>query len=527
MIFVNAIADDIAKDYPNVLIDTLAYWYSEAPPKTIKARPNVRIRMAPITNCFGHVMGTCDKNIKPYDNLVAWSKITDQLYIWHYSTNFAAYLMPLPSLDEISTSIPIYKKFGAVGLFYQGSYQSPGGALAELKSYLCAKLMWDPSRNSKRIINDYLSGVYGKGDRAMGEWLDLIHRDIRKSKKNHAFIYDGPENPYMTPEIIIKSFVLFDKAAKAAADNPTALKEIEKARMWMQYVSLTKTNVKYQVTGNEYKATNQSVDQDMKDAFAKNLRDFSVGNISEGNANVDGFIKSLGNNSVMKAYVLENDALKVDIVPEVGGRIVAATIKKGNTNIFKEAQGALNLASGGYEEYFSHDYRGPGYSETYSVDAGQSTNDTVVMSFGKFSPIMVTRKISLNGRTITISTSATNNGSAVYPLKMRSHPEFAIPDKTKASCTFVDLTGKTIDVPFTESEENKFFSGNNKPNGKWTVDLGGYSVTNTFDVNMVSQVLLNSTLTAKRYNLELYSTAMDIKPGETLTFTNSYQIEVK
>ena len=364
MLFVNAIADDIAKDYPNVLIDTLAYWYSEAPPKTIKASPNVRIRMAPITNCFGHVMGTCDKNIKPYENLVAWSKITDQLYIWHYSTNFAHYLMPLPCIDEIATSIPIYKKFGAVGLFYQGSYQSPGGALAELKSYLCAKLMWDPSRNSKRIINDYLRGVYGKGDRAMGEWLDLIHRDIRKSKKNHAFIYDGPQNPYMTPEVITKSFVLFDKAAKAAADNPTALREIDKARMWMQYVALTKTSVKYKIIGNEYKAIGDAVNEGMKTAFAKNLRDFEVKNISEGNANVEGFLKSLGNNSVLKAYVLENDALKIDIVPEVGGRIVAATIKKNNTNIFKEAAGALNLASGGYEEYFNHEYHGPGYSES-------------------------------------------------------------------------------------------------------------------------------------------------------------------
>jgi len=149
------------------------------------------------------------------------------------------------------------------------------------------------------------------------------------------------------------------------------------------------------------------------------------------------------------------------------------------------------------------------------------------MSLSKFSPVMVTRKISLSGKTVTISTSATNNGSAVYTLKMRSHPEFAIPDKAKASCSFVDMNGNTINVPFTESEENKFFSGNNKPNGKWTVDLDDYSVTNLFDTKLVSQVLLNSTMTAKRYNLELYSTAIEIKPGETLTFTNSFEINVK
>ena len=32
--------------------------------------------------------------------LRSWGALTDTLYIWHYNTNFANYLMPFPDFDE-------------------------------------------------------------------------------------------------------------------------------------------------------------------------------------------------------------------------------------------------------------------------------------------------------------------------------------------------------------------------------------------------------------------------------------------
>ena len=44
LIFVNAVADEIVKTHPNVKIGTLAYNYSQKPPKNIEPRPNVQIQ---------------------------------------------------------------------------------------------------------------------------------------------------------------------------------------------------------------------------------------------------------------------------------------------------------------------------------------------------------------------------------------------------------------------------------------------------------------------------------------------------
>ena len=48
------VAEAIEKDSPNVRIDTLAYQYTRKPPRTIRPRANVIIRLCSIECCFRH-----------------------------------------------------------------------------------------------------------------------------------------------------------------------------------------------------------------------------------------------------------------------------------------------------------------------------------------------------------------------------------------------------------------------------------------------------------------------------------------
>src|SRR6185295_17638713 len=95
--FVNQVAEAIEKEFPDKLIDTLAYQFTETAPKNISPRANVRVRLCPINVCQAHPY---DKDDYPaskafIDNLANWHKVSgDTLYIWHYTTDFAHYLMP-------------------------------------------------------------------------------------------------------------------------------------------------------------------------------------------------------------------------------------------------------------------------------------------------------------------------------------------------------------------------------------------------------------------------------------------------
>ena len=77
--FVNAIAAEAAQKHPGKLVDTLAYQYTEKPPKITKPLPNVRIRLCPISNCEHHPyeQRCCPANAAFVDNLAGWDELTD------------------------------------------------------------------------------------------------------------------------------------------------------------------------------------------------------------------------------------------------------------------------------------------------------------------------------------------------------------------------------------------------------------------------------------------------------------------
>ena len=92
--FVNAIAENIAEDYPHVTIDTLAYDYTQTPPKITRPAENVCIRLCTFHCHFTHPLTdpTCSENAKFCRDLEAWSQICDNIHIWDYTTNFKYYI---------------------------------------------------------------------------------------------------------------------------------------------------------------------------------------------------------------------------------------------------------------------------------------------------------------------------------------------------------------------------------------------------------------------------------------------------
>jgi hypothetical protein len=81
--FVNAVAENIENDYPNIRIDTLAYQYTRKPPKTLRPRHNVIIRLCSIECCFAHPLATCEsnENRRFREDILAWQPVALKLYI--------------------------------------------------------------------------------------------------------------------------------------------------------------------------------------------------------------------------------------------------------------------------------------------------------------------------------------------------------------------------------------------------------------------------------------------------------------
>jgi hypothetical protein len=243
--FVNAIAEAIEKDHPNVRIDTLAYQYTRKPPKTIRPRPNVIVRLCSIECCFAHALADCPspENRRFRDDIIAWQPVAQRLYVWDYTPNFAHYLQPFPNFDALQPNVQFFVKHGVSGLFEQGNYSSGGcGEMGPLRAYLLAKLLWNPETDLARHREEFLSGYYGKAAPKIQAYLDLVHSPVREQGV-HAHIYDPPQAAYLTDPVVAGGAQLLDEAERMA-DNDAVRFRVQVARLPVWYVQLATGRVK-------------------------------------------------------------------------------------------------------------------------------------------------------------------------------------------------------------------------------------------------------------------------------------------
>lgn len=337
--FVNAVAAEVEKKHPDKLIDTLAYWYSEEPPARVRPRANVRVRLCPIGACEAHPYERCRHNAYFMKNLRAWSKITQQLYIWHYVTNFAHYLMPFPDFDELAADIPMYRQHGVVGIFLEGDYaEGGGGENAKLRSYVMARLLWNPRVNVEETIDEFLGAYYGKAAKPMRAYFDLLHRQVRPAptgKGHHAWIYTRPGAPYLSEGFLAESRSLLDRACRAAEDEP-ALKRVEKARLSIDYLALMRSKA-FTVEREWYAPPDAAGLKKSFEDFMSAVRSFGIKQLHEG-VNLEQDEREFA--ARIKPYriaSLENGALRADLAAELNGRIIRLIDKATGEDVLRRS----------------------------------------------------------------------------------------------------------------------------------------------------------------------------------------------
>lgn len=232
--FVNDVAERIAPDYPDVAVDTLAYQYTRKPPQNVTPLPNVIVRLCSIECSFLQPLSG-EANASFGDDLRGWNEIADRLYVWDYTTNFGHYILPHPNLRVLAPNVRFFVEHGVKGLFEQGAYQSPGGEFAELRAWMLAKLLWDPSRETEALIDEFVSGYYGDAAPFIREYITRLH-DEAEATGHYMRIWGNLSAPYLTLDLMAEAESLFDRAEAAVADDPEMLNRVQVARLPIRYV---------------------------------------------------------------------------------------------------------------------------------------------------------------------------------------------------------------------------------------------------------------------------------------------------
>lgn len=233
--FLNALAER----FPDKEFSTLSYLYSVQPPKHVRPLPNVNIMLCDI-DCRREVPLTDNESGRFFmQALEGWGKISNNIFVWDYGINFDNLVSPFPNFHILRPNILQFKKNHATMLFEQVNGER-GVDFSEMRAWILAKLMWNPSQDTDSLMTVFTDGYYGAAAPYMREYRKSLEKSLLESGLE-LWIYDSPisHKDGMLDAAHIEAYnAMFDKAEAAVAADQQLLDRVWMGRLPLQYSEL-------------------------------------------------------------------------------------------------------------------------------------------------------------------------------------------------------------------------------------------------------------------------------------------------
>ena len=232
---VNQIAKVLAREVPGTDLMFGAYLATRTPPKNTVLESNVVVQLALIESNYMRPLadGHVEANRKGLEDIVAWGKLAEKIFIWDYVVNFDHYNMMFPNLDVLTPNVKFYVDHRARHIMEQAAHTGKNAEFFQLRRWVLAKALWNPEADNQELISDFLTHYYGPAGPAIQEYIDVIHKPARTT----VFEFTSRLNaPYLKPEIIAAAEVAMQKADKLAKGDPTLERRVRHAHLPVWYV---------------------------------------------------------------------------------------------------------------------------------------------------------------------------------------------------------------------------------------------------------------------------------------------------
>lgn len=236
----------VAREFPDKVISTLAYQYSRAAPIGIRPEKNVNIVLCTIECNRSRPLAADPATASFVTDIKDWGKLTDNILLWDYVVQFRNYCDPFPNLGVLQPNLQFFSDNNVRMMFEQGSGRSRS-EFQELRTYLLAKLLWNPKANVGALIDDFTDGYYGRAAPSLRRYIQLLHSSLDKSGGDlqiYGYPFDGFRT-YLTPALLGQYAGLFNKAEAAAGGETEILKRVKCARLPLEFaiLEISKRNV--------------------------------------------------------------------------------------------------------------------------------------------------------------------------------------------------------------------------------------------------------------------------------------------
>jgi len=228
LLWVNHVAREVAKKYPDKVLTTYAYGPTTRPPVKVRPEKNVQIFY-----CAWPNKGSCPCGIRDFDapeNIVArtqllgWLKAAPgQVGLYDYNAG-GRY-----TLYGMAWKVKWGARHGLCGFLYCGGNKS----FESLFRYIHGRLNWNPFQEVTRLKNEFIRAFYGDAAPYVRRLFDLIYDRIEYGDYDAEMGAGGyPPGRFFTSDLVDKAFALFDKALETTMDNERIQRDLVQTKKY-------------------------------------------------------------------------------------------------------------------------------------------------------------------------------------------------------------------------------------------------------------------------------------------------------
>ncbi len=230
---INKVAEAVGKVDPEYMVEFISYQYSRKPPKTIRPRNNVIVRFCVIERSCTQPIDS-KANAPLLADLNSWRAIAPKLMLWDYTDQLSCSLMPHPNVNVLASDFHTYVENNVKGVFCEGDdYTIPIGD-DEMKHYVMAHALWNPSASTSKLIGEFVNGYYGPAGPMIRKYVDIqIAASATARTTWHAYTKSpkGVDAYWMSLSDMNKITRLFDQAQQKVANDPVLLGRVKRMRL--------------------------------------------------------------------------------------------------------------------------------------------------------------------------------------------------------------------------------------------------------------------------------------------------------
>lgn len=220
--FANAVAAEVAKEFPDRWLFTNGYANRARPPEGIgPLAANLGIQSAMLDSCTFHPINDpkCWHR-QVYQNVLdRWTTDLRCVFIYDYDPAKALDGLPFPMLHNLQNDFRYFKSRGVWGFWTEGQNC---WMVTHLNYYIRSRLMWNAQADVRALVRDYCEKFYGGAARPVEDYIWTMEKAVGAAPIHVTFGRLVPWRVIYTPKVMKKLDRDIAEAIRIAANTPQA-----------------------------------------------------------------------------------------------------------------------------------------------------------------------------------------------------------------------------------------------------------------------------------------------------------------